>query len=123
MGPLETSDAGNMYVFVAIKHFSKCLVAVTIPSMTADCAMRALLEHVIVRFGSCAEVVTDQGTKFQGEFEALLRHSLIDHRITSPNHPQAHGLAERAVQTIKSALRKVVEASGKPTVLACSCLG
>jgi len=40
--------------------------------------------------------------------------SLIDHRRTMPNHPQADGLAERSVQTIKRALKKLCEESQTP---------
>jgi len=58
--------------------------------------------------------VTDVGTEFAGEFAELLRQYSIDHRTTAPNHPRADGLAERAVQTIKRALKKVCEQSQKP---------
>lgn len=51
-------------------------------------------------------MLTDQGNEFRGEFQALLDRSLIDHRRTSRDHPQADGLPERLVQTFKSALRK-----------------
>jgi hypothetical protein len=37
---------------------------------------------------------------------------MIDHRTTSANHPQADGLAERAVGTCKRALRKMVDQRG-----------
>ncbi len=47
--------------------------------------------------GSCAEVVTDVGTKFAGEFAELLRQHFVEHCTSLPNHPRADGLAERAV--------------------------
>jgi len=52
--------------------------------------------------------------EFAGDFDDLLQKNLIDHRKTAPNHPQADGLAERAVQTIKCSLRKFCEMSATP---------
>ena len=51
-------------------------------------------------------VLTDQGTEFQGEFQTLLSKQEITHRITSRDNPQADGLAERMVQTLKQSLRR-----------------
>ena len=58
------------------------------------------------RFGALAEVLTDQGREFQGDFQALCELAYIDHRTTSRDHPEADGLAERMVQTVKRGLRK-----------------
>jgi hypothetical protein len=45
--------------------------------------------------------LTDQGEKFQGEFAALLQKLLIDHWMTSQDHPQSDGLAKCMVQVVK----------------------
>ncbi|KXZ41347.1 hypothetical protein GPECTOR_529g524 [Gonium pectorale] len=66
----------------------------------------AFLANVLARFSAPAEVVSDGGTEFQGAFAALLEQCFIDHRVTSPNHPQANGAAQRVVQICKRALRK-----------------
>ena len=50
--------------------------------------------------------MTDQGREFLGEFQSLLEQTYIDHRTTSRDHPEADGLAERMVQSVKRALRK-----------------
>lgn len=55
------------------------------------------------------EVVTDQGGEFQGEFQALMDRCGIDHRLTSPYHPQANGLTERANQTLTKSLVKMTK--------------
>ena len=99
---------------VLVEHFSKFLDVVPIPGKSAATTAHVFAERVLCRFGSCAEVVTEGGTEFSGEFDELLKLSMIDHRKTAPNHPQADGLAERAVQTIKISLRKFCEASQTP---------
>ena len=105
-GPFETSGRGNEFVMVCIEHFSKHIELIAIPDKSADTTAYAFLSHVIGRFGACAEVLTDQGAEFQGAFHLLLEECMIDHRTTSASHPQADGLAERCVQTIKLALAK-----------------
>ena len=107
-GPFAKSADGNEYVMVCVEYFSKQIELIPLPEKSARCTANAFLSSVIGRYGACAEVVTDQGTEFQGEFHALLAHCFIDHRTTSANHPQADGLAERCVQTVKRALAKYV---------------
>jgi hypothetical protein len=108
-GPFKATVDGNEYIFIAIEHYSKYAVFVPIPAKTAYYTRRAFLAHVLCQFGACAEVVTDRGTEFQGAFEDLLLQACIDHRITSADHPQADGLTERCVQTLKASLTKMVK--------------
>ncbi len=107
-GPFPPSACGNTTVCIMIEHFSKMIELVAMPNKLAHNTAYAFLSTVLARYGACAEVVTDQGTEFEGEFASLLADSFIDHRTTSSNNPQADGLAERAVQTIKNALEKHV---------------
>ena len=104
-GPLHRSSMGNTYVLVAIEHFSKHIELIPMPDKLAFHTAYAF-SQVLGRFGAPAEVITDLGKEFLGEFEELLQTCFIDHRQTSPNHPAANGLAERAVQTVKRSLRK-----------------
>ncbi len=76
------------------------------PDKSSEGVAYAFLNRVLSHFGAPAEVLTDQGTKFQGEFQVLCDKALIDHRTTSRDHLEANGLAERVVQTVKRALRK-----------------
>jgi transposase InsO family protein len=113
-GPFNITERGNKYVMICIEAFSKHLELVPLPDKQAATVAHAFLDRVISHFGCPAEVVTDQGTEYAGEFAELLRHCYVDHRVTAPNHPAANGLAERAVQTTKRALRKLTEDPGKP---------
>eukprot|EP00983_Pelagomonas_calceolata_P026151 821938-Pelagomonas_calceolata.AAC.1 len=98
------SQSGNKFIMILVEHFTKFVEAIPIPNKSAVTTAQVFLERVLCRFGNCAEVVTDGGTEFAGEFSELLHKNLIDHRTTAPSHPQADGLAERAVQTVKRAL-------------------
>ena len=52
-------------------------------------------------------LVTDNGTAFTStEFETFLQKNGICHEKTAPYHPVTNGLAERAVQTFKDAMKK-----------------
>jgi hypothetical protein len=106
-GPLRPSKDGNRYLMIAIEHFSKQLEVVALPDKLASTTSKAFLKDILCRYGAPAEVLTDRGSEFQQEFSDLLEMHHIDHRMTSANHPQADGLAERAVQTVKKALRKL----------------
>ena len=108
-GPLPPTAHGHVYVLIAIDAFTKWVEAVPIPDKSSATTADAFLFHVLSRQGACAEVVTDQGKEFSGDFEELLVECGIDHRMTSHDHPQANGQAERMVQSIKAALRRMAD--------------
>jgi transposase InsO family protein len=105
-GPFPISKRGNRYVMVMIEGFSKQLEVSAIPDKSAATTAYAFTREVLCRYGSCAEVVTDQGAEWMDEFHQCLQASFIDHRTTSANHPSANGQAERTVQSVKRALEK-----------------
>jgi transposase InsO family protein len=94
----------------AVEHFSKSAVMVPIPNKEAPTVAWAFLQHVLSVYGGCAELISDRGSEFKGVFHDLLVDAFIDHRRTSAEHPQADGLAERCVQTLKTALKKCIRA-------------
>ena len=106
-GPFKETPRGNKFVLVCIEAFSKFAVMIPLPSKEASETHYAFLHHVLARFGAPAEVVTDGGTEFMGSFDRMLVDAFIDHRSTSANHPQANGLAERCVQTLKAGIKKL----------------
>ena len=112
-GPFPETARGNKYIMVCIEHLSKHMEVIPLPNKRPGTTAAAFRAHVLCRFGAMAEVITDRGGEFEAEFDASLDEAFIDHRTTSADHPQADGLAERAVQTIKKGLRKLVHESKK----------
>lgn len=68
-----------------------------------------MFEHIFTRFGVPKILISDRGTHFLNDLiEELTKAYGIDHRKTTPYHPQTNGLAERVNQTIVRILRKTV---------------
>jgi hypothetical protein len=87
-------------VLVLLEHFFKWIELVPSPDKSNEGVAYTFLDRVVSHFGAPADVLTDQGTKFQGEFQVLCDKALIDHRTMSRDHPEADGLRERVVQTV-----------------------
>jgi hypothetical protein len=76
------SKTGGKHIVVMIEHFSKWIELRAIPEKTSEYTAAALTE-VLTHYGAPAEILTDQGDEFQGEFAELLESLLIDHCETS----------------------------------------
>jgi len=76
------------------------------PNKSNEGVAYAFLDRVFSHFGALVEVLTDQGTEFQNEFQVLCDNALIDHQTMSRDHLEVDGLAKCVVQTVKRALRK-----------------
>jgi hypothetical protein len=87
--------------------FSKWVKLVALPDKSSHNTNQAFSQQALNKFGAYVECLTNQGSKFRGEFQDLLDHDFIDHHRTSRDHPQANGLVERMVQTCKKGLRKI----------------
>jgi len=106
-GPFPVSSRGSRFVMVAVEAFSKWLEAIPIINKEPDTVAYAFLHNVLARFAAPGQVVSDNGAEWQGAFAQLMADCLIDHGTTSAAHPQANGQAEKAVDIVKRALRKM----------------
>ena len=106
IGELPESRNGNKFVLVMIDYYSKWVEAIPLPTCDAAATAREVLINLIARFGTPAEVISDNGPSFQGVLAQFLRERQIRHRLITPGLPRSNGLAERAVKTIKLALKK-----------------
>ena len=68
------------------------------------------MKAVFAELGVPSVIVSDGGTQYtSAEFKDFTKQWQIDHRVSSPRYPQANGMAERFVQTMKSSLTKTME--------------
>ncbi len=68
-----------------------------------------LYENVISRFGCPKILISDRGSHFLNDaIVSLTKLFNINHRKTTPYHPQTNGLTERVNQTLVRILRKIV---------------
>ena len=68
VGPLVVTPYRTKYVLVMVEYFSKWIELVVLSQNFAELAAAAFLDRVLARFGAPAEVLTDQGREFLGDF-------------------------------------------------------
>ena len=55
-------------------------------------------------------IISDNGPCFIGKpFQIMVATLGINHITSSPHHPRSHGLVERAIRTVKAAMRKAAD--------------
>ena len=65
------------------------------------------MKSIFAYHGIPREIRSDNGSQYTSqEFRKFAQDWHFDHVTTSPYHPQATGLAERTVQTVKNLLMK-----------------
>ena len=106
IGPLPESASGNQHILVIVDQFTKWLEVIPLPSQKAEVTAQALVDHFFARFGSAAQIVTDQGTNFESTlFKQVCKLLGIHKSRTTAWRPSANGQVERHNLTIKNAIR------------------
>ena len=102
---------GKMFMIMVDAH-SKWLEVIPMTIVTSSRTIDEL-DKVFTTHRSPEVLVSDNGTNFNSEeFATYMRSNQIKHIFTPPYHPSSNGLAERAVQTFKNAMRSS-EGEGK----------
>nr|XP_049466096.1 uncharacterized protein K02A2.6-like [Anopheles coluzzii] len=95
------------YFLVVVDAFSKWPEIVK-TSTTTSRATVAILRGLFARFGMPLSIVSDNGPQFTSqEFKNFCECHGIRQVTTAPFHPQSNGQAERFVDTLKRALKKI----------------
>ena len=96
---------GKLFLVLVDAH-SKWLEVVIVSSTSAQVTIKAL-RKIFATHGIPEMLVSNNGAAFtSAEFKTFVKRNGIRHVTSSPYHPSTNGLAERAVQTFKQALKK-----------------
>jgi transposase InsO family protein len=113
VGPFPRDKRGRQYLLTVIDHLTGWVEAIPIASKKNPIVWDAFNYHVVSRFGVPSVLITDNGTEFTAKsFENWLQTWGIDHKLTSPYHPQTNSKTERFNGTIQKLLLKLT--GGQP---------
>lgn len=108
-GPLHESN-GNWHVLICIDHATRYVDAVAVPSTSSAFYLDFLTNRWVPRFGVPHTVITDQARGFLNKRTATVHRRLgVTHLTSPPYWPQANGLIERSVKTMKTVVRKLID--------------
>eukprot|EP00253_Pinus_taeda_P031699 PITA_31699 len=100
VGPINPPSNQRTYILVATEYVTKWVEVEALPRATEDSVIQFLL-HLFVRYGLPREVITDGGPQFVGhKLAATLNNYHVQHKITTPYHPQANGQVESSNKPI-----------------------
>ena len=102
-GPFQ----GHIFLLV-VDAYSHWLEVMSVASTSAECVIPKL-RILFATHGLPDLLVSDNATAFTSElFQTFCANNYIRHITVAPGHPSSNGLVERAVQTFKRSLQKIV---------------
>ena len=111
IGKLPKAPRQYEYAIVAIDYFTKWVEAGPLASITEANTTNFIWKSIICRHGIPASIVTDNGAQFDNaRVREICAQLGISKTFSSPRHPQANGQVEAVNKTIKSNLKKKLEA-------------
>uniref|UniRef100_A0A1X7VSC8 Integrase catalytic domain-containing protein n=1 Tax=Amphimedon queenslandica TaxID=400682 RepID=A0A1X7VSC8_AMPQE len=99
---------GKTFLIIVDAHSIRLEVEI-VSSTSAEATIQVLIK-LFAMHGLPEQLVSDNGAAFTShQFKDFMSKNGIHHSLTSPYHPRSNCLAERAVQTFKSAVKKLDE--------------
>jgi hypothetical protein len=93
---------------IFVDCYSRWLEIKLMENLTANCLIMKL-DSIFEIFGFCGQCVTDNGPPYNSyEFAEYCEMNDIELLHSPPYHPASNGIVERAVQSVKSVLKKII---------------
>ena len=108
IGPLPEDKWGNKYIITMIDCFTRFVELYPVPDTTAEVAARALL-HFVGRYGSPAEIMSDNGSQYVNKLIAeFCRLIGTEHPTSLAYSHEENGIVERANKEIQRHLKHIL---------------
>ena len=112
MGPFGNSQ-GCEYILLAVDYVSRWIEAVAVRKADAKILLKFLTD-LIARFGHPKILISDGGSHFiNHHVRQFTMKNGIEHRVSTPYHPQTNGLAEVSNREIKAIIQKIIRPDRK----------
>ena len=98
---------GHAFVLVAIDYFTKWVEAKSYKVLNSKKVAIFIKENIFCRYGLPGEIISDNGSHFDGECEELLAEFKITRHKSSPYRPMTNGAVEAANKTLENIIRKM----------------
>ena len=100
---------GHQYILVAVDYFSKWVEASSYSKLGAKQVSKFVINNIICRYGVPFEIISDNGSQFEGHLKETLEKYKIRHHQSSPYGPQTNGAVATANKTIKTIIAKMTD--------------
>ncbi|KAL3686474.1 hypothetical protein R1sor_009048 [Riccia sorocarpa] len=111
IGPINqpSRNTRHKYIIVATDYVTKWAEAASFTRARGSITIQFLHHNIISRFGVPITIITDNGTHFLNDaVEELAEAYGIEHRRSTPYHPQTNGQVERTNGILVNVLKKTV---------------
>jgi hypothetical protein len=102
---------GYKHVLIVVDRLTKEVELCKMRTLETQELVTSFLERIVARHGFPQSIVSDRGAQFASTFwRALCARAGVQIRMSTAYQPQTDGQSERAVQTMKDVLRKMISA-------------
>ena len=114
VGPINPPSNQRVYILVCKDYMTKWVEAKALIKANEEFVLTFLFEEIFIRFGVPRELVIHGGPPLNShDFKDMLQKYHINHKMTTPYHPQANGQVESTNKVIEVILTETMKENKK----------